>query len=220
MDLPKASLAPPVFAFSALKLNLYTWQIETLAACGKGMPTACLAPNGSGKSSTVLTALILWFLSEFPTGRAIVTSGSWAQLKSQLFDSLKRFQHHPLFRGWDFQESAIKTPQGGFAIGLSVEDAYKMEGHHRRDDSPVLIAIDEAKAISDPVFEAIGKCTPTFQITVSSAGPAAGKLYRIFTSESQFWFRRRVTYRECPHLPEAQRLIDIELYPQGENSTF
>jgi hypothetical protein len=161
MDLPKAQLAPPAFAFSALKLNLYTWQIETLAAVGKGMPTACLAPNGSGKSSTVLTALILWFLSEFQTGRAIVTSGSWAQLKSQLFDSLKRFQHHPLFRGWDFQESAIKTPQGGFAIGLSVDDAYKMEGHHRRDDSPVLIAIDEAKAIADPVFEAIGKCTPT-----------------------------------------------------------
>jgi phage terminase large subunit len=220
MDLPKAQLAPPAFAFSALKLNLYTWQIETLAAVGKGMPTACLAPNGSGKSSTVLTALILWFLSEFQTGRAIVTSGSWAQLKSQLFDSLKRFQHHPLFRGWDFQESAIKTPQGGFAIGLSVDDAYKMEGHHRRDDSPVLIAIDEAKAIADPVFEAIGKCTPTFQIIVSSAGPAAGKLYRIFTSESAFWFRRRVTYRECPHLPEAQRLIDIELYPQGVNSTF
>jgi phage terminase large subunit len=220
MDVPKASLDPAAFALSALQMQLYPWQIETLAAVGKGMPTACLAPNGSGKSSTVLTSLILWFLSEFPTGRAIVTSGSWAQLKSQLFDSLKRFQHHPLCRGGDFQESAIKTPQGGFARGLSVDDAYKMEGHHRRDDSPVLIAIDEAKAISDPVFEAVGKCTPTYQIIVSSAGPAAGKLYRIFTSESAFWFRRRVTYRECPHLLESQRLIDIELYPQGENSTF
>jgi hypothetical protein len=147
MNFPKARIAPPVFAFSALKLNLYTWQIETLAGVGKGMPTACLLPTVPAKAPPFLTELILWFLSEFPTGRAIVTSGSWAQLKSQLFDSLKRFQHHPLFRGWDFQESAIKTPQGGFAIGLSVDDAYKMEGHHRRNDSPVLIAIDEAKAM-------------------------------------------------------------------------
>src|ERR1700756_2897446 len=108
---PEARLTPAAFALSALRMPLYPWQIETLTAAGKGIPTALIAPNGSGKSSTVLTALILWFLSEFPKGRAVVTSGSWAQLKSQLFDNLKRFSNHPLFRGWDFQESAIKTPQ-------------------------------------------------------------------------------------------------------------
>jgi len=205
---------------SALGLTLYTWQCEVLVSCSKGIPTACLAPNGSGKSSTVLTSLILWFLSEFPKGRAVVTSGSWAQLKSQLFDNLKRFSNHRLFAGYEFLESSLKTPAGGFAVGLSVEDAYKMEGHHQRTDSPVLVVVDEAKAIADPVFEAIDKCTPTFKIIVSSAGPASGRLYRIFTSESKYWFRRKVTYRECPHLSETQRLIDLELYPAGEHSTF
>lgn len=125
-----------------------------------------------------------------------------------------------MFAGYEFLESSLKTPVGGFAVGLSVEDAYKMEGHHQRTDSPVLVVVDEAKAIADPVFEAIDKCTPTFKIIVSSAGPASGRLYRIFTSESKYWFRRKVTYRECPHLSETQRLIDLELYPAGEASTF
>jgi hypothetical protein len=220
MDTPKAQLTPAAFALSALRIQLYPWQIETLTAVGKGIPTALLAPNGSGKSSTVLTALILWFLSEFPSGRAVITSGSWAQLKSQIFDSAKRFQYHPLFRGWEFLESAIKTSAGGSATGFSVDEAFKLEGHHQRSDSPLLLCIDEAKAVSDATFEAIDKCTPSFEIVVSSAGPAAGKLFRIFTSESQFWFRRKVTYRECPHLSESKRLIDLETYPAGEASTF
>jgi hypothetical protein len=217
---PKAQLTPAAFALSGLRMPLYPWQIETLTAAGKGMPTALIAPNGSGKSSTVVTALILWFLSEFPKGRAVITSGSWAQLKSQIFDSAKRFQLNPLFRGWEFLESSIKTPSGGSATGFSVDEAFKLQGHHQRDDSPLLLVVDEAKAISDSVFEAIDKCTPSFEVVVSSAGPAAGKLFRIFTSESQFWFRRKVTYQECPHLSETKRLIDLETYLAGEASTF
>jgi hypothetical protein len=221
MKTPKASIGPEVFALSALGLTeLYPWQLEILAACGRGMPTALLAPNGSGKSSTVLTALILWFLAEFPRGRAVITSGSWAQLRSQLFDNLKRFQGYPIFRGFEFQESAIKTPLGGWAMGFSVEDSFRMEGHHSRDGSPVLVVIDEGKALGQEIYEALDKCTPSFKIVVSSAGPATGRLYKIFTSQSAFWFRRKITYRDCPHLSETQRLIDLELYPAGEQSTF
>lgn len=205
---------------SALGLNLHKWQTEVLASCSTGANTACLAPNGSGKSSILLTSLILWFLSEFPKGRAVVISGSWAQLKSQLFDNLKRFSGNRLFAGWEFQEAAIKTPQRGWAQGFSVENPFNLEGQHEDllRDSPVLVVVDEAKAISDLTFQAIDKFTPTFKIVVSSAGPASGRLYKIFTSESKHWFRRVVTYRDCPHLKETQRLADLELY--GETSTF
>jgi hypothetical protein len=49
-------------------------------------------------------------------------------LKSQVFDSLRRFSSHPLFRGLEFLESSVKTPAGGYAIGLSVDEAWKLEG--------------------------------------------------------------------------------------------
>jgi len=59
-----------------------------------------------------LTVTILWFLKEHPKGRCVVTSGSWRQLKSQVFDSLKRFSDLDIFRGWEFLESSVKTPAG------------------------------------------------------------------------------------------------------------
>jgi hypothetical protein len=95
-----AHLEPHQFARSALGLNVYPWQAETLAAVGKGFPSALCAVNGSGKSSTVISALLIWFLSEYPAGRCIITSGSWSQLKARLEppqpQAFRREVRHPL----------------------------------------------------------------------------------------------------------------------------
>jgi hypothetical protein len=184
-------LCPSIFARSALGLLTYQWQNDVLAAVGKRYPTALCAVNGSGKSSTVISALLIWFMSEYPAGRCVITSGSWSQLKAQVFDSARRFSELPICRGWEFLDASIKTPQGGFVLGISVDEAFRAEGYHQRDGSPVLLIVDEAKAVADPVFESFGKCTPTLKLVTSSAGPASGRFYRYFSSESAYWFRRK-----------------------------
>jgi hypothetical protein len=93
-------------------------------------------------------------------------------------------------------------------MGVSVDDPLKLEGHHKRPGSPVAIIVDEAKSVSDGNFDSNGKCSPTYRLICSSAGIAAGKLYRIFTTESDYWFRRRVTWKECPHIDLVQLDID------------
>jgi hypothetical protein len=211
-------LEPHYWAKSALGLDIYPWQMDALASVGKRFPTCVCAPNGSGKSSVTLTVAILWFLKEHPKGRCVVTSGSWSQLKSQVFDSLRRFSGLDIFRGWEFLESSVKTPAGGSVLGLSVDDHFKMEGFHAWPDSPTMVCVDEAKGIQDAVFDSIDKCTWTFQLMVSSAGPASGRFFRFFTAESDYWVKRKVTYRDCPHLNDRQRLADIEI--RGEGSTF
>src|SRR3981189_1415102 len=87
-----------------------------------------------------------------------------------------------------------------------------------RPESPTMVCIDEAKAIDDSVFQSIDKCTWNYRVVVSSAGPASGRFYRYFTPESDYWFRRKVTFKECPPLNNQQRLADLEIY--GEGSTF
>lgn len=198
--------------------NLYEWQNQTMDAVANGYRSALCAPNGSGKSSTVVCFLILWFLHEYPRGRVVVTSGSWTQLENQVFNSLKAFATHPFFANWQFLDSHVETPQGGFADGISVNDSRKAVGYHKNADSPVLLIIDEASAVSDDVFLAFNKCTPTFQLITGTAGPASGQFYRLFTSEAQYWFTRRISYRDCTHLRETQRLIDLDLY--GADSIF
>jgi hypothetical protein len=211
-------LEPHYWAKSALGLDIYEWQMDALASVGKRFPTCVCAPNGSGKSSVTLTVAILWFLKEHPKGRCVVTSGSWSQLKSQVFDSLRRFSGLDIFHGWEFLESSVKTPAGGSVLGLSVDDHFKMEGFHAWPESPTMICIDEAKGIHDAVFDSIDKCTWTYQLIVSSAGAASGRFYRFFTSESDYYVTRRITYRDCPHLNDRQRLADIEI--RGESSTY
>jgi hypothetical protein len=62
--------------------------------------------------------------------RIVVTSASWSQLKKQFFDTIRTWQRHPLFRFHTFNETEVRTPEGGFVIGLSVDEAGKAEGYH------------------------------------------------------------------------------------------
>ena len=81
------------------------------------------------------------------------TSGSWTQLTEQLFMGLREFSTKALFRGWSFLDSEIRTPQGGFAVGVSVDDPRRIEGWHSKLGSPVMFVVEEAKSIRDAIFQ-------------------------------------------------------------------
>jgi phage terminase large subunit len=215
MDSNEAKLSPAAFAMSALGLNLYPWQIDVLNAVGKGWPSVLCAANGSGKSSVVLPSTVLWFLSEHPRGRCVIVSGSWAQLKEQVFSAIRQFSDMPLFRGWEFLDTVVRTPKGGESVGKSSSEDFKVEGSHPRPGSPTLLIVDEGKAIDEPIFQSLDKCTWSFKMVVSSAGPPSGRFYQLFTSQQQYWWRKVVTWRDCPHLDSQQRLIDAEIYGEG-----
>ena len=57
-------------------------------------------------------------------------------------------------------------------IGLSVGEAVKAEGYHERPTSPAMILADEAKSIGDDVFTSPARCSATWRVYASSAGPA------------------------------------------------
>jgi phage terminase large subunit len=181
-----------------------------------GFPVALATCNGAGKTSVVLATAILRFLWNFPKGRCPITSGSWLQLRNQLFQGLRAFSSRPVFKGWTFLDSEIQTPQGGFAIGFSTDEADRAEGWHSRPDSPVMFVIDEAKAVHDKIFEAIARCSVDFKILASSTGAAQGQLYRSFTEERGAWWTLRVPSTMCPHIPDARREADRKKF--GEHS--
>jgi hypothetical protein len=159
MDTPRPRLGILEFAESVLGIRPYQWQRKTLCHIEAGHPTALTACNGAGKTSTVLVAAALWCLFNWPRGRVIVTSASWSQLKKQFFDTIRLQARHPLFRSHTFNEAEVRTREGGFVIGLSVDEAGKAEGYHERPDSPVMILADEAKSIADDVFTSRARCT-------------------------------------------------------------
>jgi hypothetical protein len=207
---PKLPILP--FVRSALCLDPYPWQQETLCHVAERHPTALVACNGAGKTSQVLPAAALWCLFSWPKARIVVTSSSWDQIRKQLFMSAHQFRSLPIFRGWEFLETEIRSGQGGFITGISVDDPGRAEGFHQRSDSPVMILADECKTIDDAIFTAFAKCTATFRLYASSAGPARGTFYSCFTTQRNFWACITAKSSDCPHIPPESIEMDREQY--------
>jgi len=211
-------LSPSEFAYFQLgQKSLYDWQIECLEAIGLqefgGPPVAVAAANGSGKTAKVVASAVLWFLSRFPRGQVVVTSGSFRQVEKQLWPALR--VHQRRFPAWNFLMTELKTPEGGFALGFSTDDPGRAEGWHPKIDratDPVFIIVDEAKTVPDAVFEAFDRCTRVFQLWVSSPGKPWGQFYDAFHANRKFYWTRKVASIECPHIDPAKRARDLEKY--------
>lgn len=202
------ALGPAEFAFFRLGLRPYPWQARVMRAASRvHSRVALVAANGSGKTAAVNVPLLLWFLATWPKGRAMVTSGSWQQLKNQLLPNLRSFA--PLFPEWHFGADRVTTPEGGFIAAFSTDDPGRAEGAHENLDgaAPVMLMVDEAKSVGEPIFEALGRCTPTFFVLTSSPGSPTGTFYRAFQDPAWagMYYGVRATFDDCPHLPESRR---------------
>ena len=118
-----------------------------------GRQTAAACANFTGKTSTVFPIAALWTLYNFPRARVMYLSATDAQVRRQFFSSLERFRSRPAFNGWEFQESMLRTPQGGFLFGRSPGESGNVEGLHDQPGSPAAILCDEAKSIRDEIVD-------------------------------------------------------------------
>ena len=203
------------FAVAVLGLDPYDWQINTYEDINDYRRTAVVAANGSGKTVSLVGPVVLWWLYCFPRGRVVLTSGSWRQLKTQLWPAIRAYQSHPAFRGWKWNQMEILTPEGGFTSIFSTNDEQKAEGYHATAATPVLYIVDEAKGVQDGIFEAADRCTVTRYLYLSSPGSAMGKHYRCFHDEAKNWRRTRVTSYMCPHIRPEKRAEDLETYGES-----
>jgi hypothetical protein len=194
--------------------------MKTLAAIQAGYPTAALVCNAGGKSSVLIATAVLWFLYNWPGGRCTVISGSWHQVETQLWPAINAYQGLPYFSGWEFQFCQVKTDAGGFARGISPDDAKKAEGAHENELSPVLYILDEAKALEDAIVDSVMRCTSSFFLITSSAGSAEGRFYDCFGALGDLFWQIKVSSFDCPHITDEQRAWDLRYYRTESNPVY
>lgn len=192
------------FAEDVLLLRLHWWQACCLAwydKASKQLIQGSLAtPNGSGKSSVVIPALVLGWLTLYPKGRVVLLSADAKQLDGQLMPAIN--SHRGKFPDWRFVEREITTPEGARFVGFTTDEPGRAEGWHKMDDldGPLLMIFDEAKTIPDGIFEAGDRCTYNAILLASSPGRMGGRFY-----ESQFgradFKKLRIGLKDCPHIP-------------------
>jgi hypothetical protein len=211
---------PSAFASNVLGINLYDWQRKVLRDLEpRDCRVALRAANGSGKTSTVISAILIWHALVYPRSIAVTTAGVFRQVESQLWPSLRN--HIAKLGGaWEVTSGEIRYlhPNGNTSriIGYSATDPGRAEGWHAEDHEyhPLLMVVDEAKTVADPLFEAISRCQPTRLLIASSPGGTSGAFYRAFTKEANMWQKHAVTAFDCPHITQTQ--IDEVVKRYGE----
>ena len=211
---------PSAFASNVLGINLYDWQRKVLRDLEpRDCRVALRAANGSGKTSTVISAILIWHALVYPRSIAVTTAGVFRQVESQLWPSLRN--HIAKLGGaWEVTSGEIRYlhPNGNTSriIGYSATDPGRAEGWHAEDHEyhPLLMVVDEAKTVADPLFEAISRCQPTRLLIASSPGGTSGAFYRAFTKEANMWSKHAVTAFDCPHITQTQ--IDEVIQRYGE----
>lgn len=213
------------------RVTLHGWQLtmsDELAESNKTAHAkspyklALCAANGSGKDAFVIAPFVVWFALVNVKALTIITSSSGTQLTSQtenyirsLAQSVNEYYGTPIFR---IRQRFIKCLLTGSEIRLfATDEAGKAEGYHPLEPGAMMaIIVNEAKSVSEEIFQALRRCTGyTHWLNVSTPGQPMGSFYRACCKWPNF---RRVTSFDCSHLSEQDREEDKE--ELGEHSAL
>jgi phage terminase large subunit len=209
--------SPYLFAKKVLGQDLYPWQAEIAEAVDQGseyerVRIAVRTPNESGKSSIVIPLVICRWLDRYPQSKVVLTSADARQLDSQLMRALFGYRT-PHLRHWEFLQREIRTPAGGQLIAFTTDEPSRVEGHHGKPGSPLLIIADEAKSIEASIFQAIDRCGYAVLLIISSPGLRSGTFFDCFTLNRAQHLIFEISLEQCPHIPQEK--IDDMLATYG-----
>lgn len=210
--------------------RVYPWQFNVLQALGfRDSRVALAAANGSGKTSTVVAAAILWHMIRFPGSQTVCTAGVYRQVVDVLWPVLRnRIQGLGGEEfGWRVTENKIlytapslegaPPNEPAMCVGFSADKPESAEGWHVRGPSQnLLYVIDEAKAVQDGIFDAMERCQPTRVLEVSSPGGRAGRFFERFSKRDPRYELFTVTAYDCPHI--KAEWIQEQIAAYGEKS--
>lgn len=207
--------------------ELYDWQEEIIENVSKpGSRVVVSTNNESGKTRILVPLVGLSVMAAFPGATVFSTAGAEEQVRGQLFKYLAGIIRPYDKAGWSLSASDL-TVTAPKVKGLKSRwisrvprDALTIEGYHggwEKDDRnvwrwcPVCVIIDEAKSVSQEVFEAAWRIDPDFLFVISTPGEDSGPFFDAVDPDTLdggvkkdptgLWhYRRKISWRECPHL--------------------
>ena len=217
-------------------MHLHPWQTDVLRQFA--LPDAqfdyassvnrinLVANNGSGKSALCVAPATVWLAMSNPNACAVITSASGMQLDRQtgrairhLCEQVNRLHQAPLwdikYREYTFRPDPSSAMESKIFM-YATDEAGKAEGYHQLEpDARFAYVVDEAKSVSDDIFQAIERCNgKSHWMNVSSPGAPLGYFYNAYCSSR--WWNRKVTYKDCPHIKDDEVQSAIEQF--GEQS--
>lgn len=197
---------PVAFVRHVLSASPLPWQEDFLRAIARGERRISVrAGHGVGKSTVCSWALIWHMTTRYPQ-KAVVTAPTSAQLFDALYSELKAWINKlpPVLRE-SFEVFSDRVvlkgaPESSFisARTSSSERPEALAGVHSEH---VLLVVDEASAVPEPVFEAAaGSMSGHSATTILISNPTrnSGLFYKTHHDLASDWFRMHVGCRDNP----------------------
>lgn len=217
-------------------VTLSDWQKEVLLELGRTrgqitdkIKVMLLAANGSGKSKYILAPFAVWMALVFKESLTVITTASGDQLDTQaqryiarLCQSVNSMHYDDL--GFNVFECKYREFRANitksFIDLFATDEPSKAEGRHPLVPSgEFAIIVDEAKSVSDDIYQALERCKGcTRRIEISSAEDCKGYFYNTWCNTDYRCYRRKVTAFDCPHITQEE--IEETIIKYGQDSPF
>ena len=184
-------------------------QANILRAVAKDDRVAVRACHGIGKTTTA-SWLTHWWLATRSPALVVTMAGTWGHLEDKLWPEINQWGRLWRLRdAFEWQQMGIYSrtnPDGWRAVASASDKPENIEGFHNPN---VLVIIDEAKAVPDPVATAIrGALTQTSRgghrpkVVVLSTPPLVkvGWYVDLFGPKSSGWTTLHVSAFQSPRV--------------------
>lgn len=137
--------------------------------------------HNSGKT-VCAAALTQWFARCFSPSLVLTTAPTLRQVKEQLWKEIGSFQRAASLPGALAAMDLTVSPNQK-ALGLTTNTPERFQGWHEQN---ILIIVDEASGVEEPIYQAIEGCLTTVNaklLLIGNPNNASGSFYEAFRSD-------------------------------------
>lgn len=171
---------PVYFVKEGFGHDLWEKQRDVILSVMGNKYTTVRSCNGIGKSF-IAADVVLWFLCTLKNSIVLTTAPTFRQVEAILWREINNTYSKALWTlGGTILNTSLSISDKWYAAGLSTNNPSRFQGYHA---SHILIIVDEAAGVDEPIFEAIeGNLSSQYSRLLLIGNPTnlAGTFYSSF----------------------------------------
>ncbi len=199
--------SPVAFAREALGVSLWSKQEEVLDALGQGPRVAVKSGNGLGKGFSAAVSL-LWFLCCHDPAIVLSTAPTFRQVRHVLWREVRKlYNSAPYSFGAKLLDTRLELSENRYALGLSADSDEEFQGFHSPN---MLIVVDEAEGVEEPIYEAIEGVMTSENcrlLLIGNPTTMGGSFRRAFYQDRELYSTITISALESPNVVEGSSVI-------------
>ena len=199
--------SPVRFAGDVLGVDVWSKQEEVLEALKDHRRVVVKSGNGLGKGFSAAVA-ILWFLACHDPSVVLSTAPTFRQVRHVLWREVhRRYNQARYSLGGRLLDTRLEMSEGRFALGLSADSGDEFQGFHSPN---MLIVVDEAEGVSEPIYEAIEALMTSENcrlLMIGNPTTMSGTFRRAFYEDRELYRAVTISALDSPNVTEGKTVI-------------